>query len=292
MDSRIGETYSRSVDLGIPESHTSPRSVKGRRLGLRLRSALFAVCGLVVVVVLWQLAAWSSDPSQVPAPLAVLHSLEAGWKQIPVVFYLDFQSGGISSAVLYTSVNVLVGVTVGATLGLPLGIAMARSQLVRSLLEVPLSLLGTLPLLALLPFITLWFGTARFSQSGLVILFSFLIMAFAAQNAAVTVSDQYSNYASSLGASRQRILWTVVLPASGPTMVGAARVALAAGWGWQVVAELLGAHAGVGRVIEVTARVGAISDLAATVLFLATVALVCDAVVAAVGGALVRWRPS
>jgi ABC-type nitrate/sulfonate/bicarbonate transport system permease component len=137
----------------------------------------------------------------------------------------------------------------------------------------------------------LWFGTAGFAQSGLVMLFAFLTVTVAAESAAVTVSDQYSDYASTLGASRQRILWTVVLPASGPTVIGAIRVALAAGWGWQAVAELLGAHAGVGRVIDVTARLGAVSDLAATVLCLAVVAVICDAVLAGAAGVVLRWKP-
>jgi ABC-type nitrate/sulfonate/bicarbonate transport system permease component len=126
----------------------------------------------------------------------------------------------------------------------------------------------------------------------LVILFAFLTVAFAAESAAATVSDTYSNYASSLGASHRRVLWTVVLPAAAPTIIGAVRVALAAGWGWEAIAELLGGHAGVGRVIDVTARLGAVSDLAATVLCLAVVALLCDAVIAAVGRVLFRWSPS
>jgi ABC-type nitrate/sulfonate/bicarbonate transport system permease component len=69
------------------------------------------------------------------------------------------------------------------------------------------------------------------------------------------------------------------------------RVALAAGWSWQAVAELLGAHHGVGRVIDVSTRLGAVSDVAATVLCLALVAVICDAIAAGLGGVLVRWRP-
>jgi ABC-type nitrate/sulfonate/bicarbonate transport system permease component len=253
---------------------------------------MLALCGLGMVTLAWELTALASDPSQVPAPADVLHSVTSSWDRIPALFYLEFQSGGIGAALAYSTVNVLVGVAVGTAIGLPLGITMARVRLVRSLLEPPLSLLGSLPLLALLPFITLWFGTARFAQSGLVILFSFLTVTVTARSAAVAVSDQYANYASSLGASRQRILWTVVLPATGPTMIGAVRLALAAGWGWQAVAELLGAHAGVGRAIDVTARLGAVSDLVATVLCLAAVAVACDTIVAGVGGVLVRWKPS
>ena len=255
-------------------------------------AALLPLCGLAVVGLVWQLTASASNASRVPAPAEVWQSLTQDWSQIPALSYLEFQSGGIGAAVAYSTVHVLTGVAVGTAVGLPLGIALARVRPLRLLLVPPLSLLGTLPLLVLLPFITLWFGTAGFAQSGLVTVFAFLTIAFAAESAAVTVSDRYANYASSLGASRQRILWTVVLPAVAPTIIGAVRVALAAGWSWQAVAELLGAHHGVGRVIDVGTRLGAVSDVAATVLCLALVAVICDAIAVGVGGVLVRWRES
>jgi len=293
MKRRYRDRRRRSERAFAIGSHTRPRPLDVLGLVRRyLPSALLALCGLVVVTLVWQLTAWASDPSQVPAPVDVLHAIASSWDRIPALFYLDFQSGGIGDALVYSTLNVLAGVATGAAIGVPLGITMARTRSVRSLLEPPLSLLGSLPLLALLPFLTLWFGTARFAQSGLVVLFSFLTATFAARSAAAAVGDQYANYASSLGASRERILWTVVLPAAGPTIIGAVRLAVAAGWGWEAVAELLGAHAGVGRVIDVTARLGAVSDLAATVLCLAAVAVVCDTIVAGIGGVLVRWKPS
>ena len=259
-----------------------------RRRSLRLLvrwvpTALLALAGLALVGVLWQLVASASNPSRVPSPTAVWQSLTAHWHEIPALSYLEFQSGGIGAAVAYSAVHVVAGVAVGAAVGVPMGVLLARVRLVRLLLTPPLSLLGTLPLLILLPFITLWFGAAGLAQSGLVIVFAFLAVTFATEGATVTVADRYANYALSLGASRQRVLWTVVLPAAVPTVIGAIRVALAAGWSWQAVAELLGAHHGVGRVIDVSARLGAVSDLAATVLCLALVGVLCDAVVAGVG---------
>lgn len=255
-------------------------------------TGLLALCGLTVVGLIWQLTAVASNASQVPAPADVWRSLIEDWHQLPALAYLEFQSGGIGAALAFSTAHVLAGVAIGAAVGLPVGIVIARVRLARLLLVPPLSVLGTLPLLVLLPFITLWFGTSALAQSGLVTLFAFLTVAFAAESAAMTVSDTYAHYAASLGASHQRVLWTVVLPAAAPTIAAAARVALAAGWGWEAIAELLGGHAGVGRVIDVTARLGAVSDLAATVLCLAVVALLCDAAVALAGRVLFGWSRS
>lgn len=261
-------------------------------IGRTAPSGLLALCGLLVVGLVWQLTASAVNPSQLAPPVEVWHALINDWSQIPGLYYLEFQSGGIAAALGYSAVNVLFGVAVGAALGLPLGIALARIRMVRSMLAAPLSLMRTVPLVALLPFLTLWFGTSGLAQSGLVIWFAFLAVMFAAESAAITVSEHYANFASSLGASDQRILWTVVLPATGPTVIGAVRVALAAGWSWEAVAELLGAHHGVGRAIEASAQLGRVADIEAIVLAIAVVAVLCDTVVAAAGAFLVRWRPS
>jgi len=263
-----------------------------RMLARDARPAPLALAGLALVGLLWQLVASASNPSRVPSPTDTWQSLTAHWHELPALSYLEFQSGGIGAALAFSAVHVVLGVAVGSAVGVPTGILLARARFMRLLLTAPLALLGTLPLVVLLPFITLWFGTAGFAQSLLVILFAFLAVAFATESAAVTVSDRYANYASSLGASRQRILWTVVLPAAAPSVIAAIRLALAAGWSWEAVAELLGAHHGVGRVIDVSARLGAVSDLAATVLCLAGIGVLADAVVARIGGLVVRWRRS
>ena len=151
-------------------------------------------------------------------------------------------------------------------------------------------MLGTVPLLIVLPFITFWFGTARLAQSGLVILFALLTVTIATQSAAQVVSEHYANFAACLGASRTQILRSVVLPAALPNVIAAVRLAFAAGWGWEVVVEQLGAHSGLGLVIQVTAQLAATADLLAAVLTLAVVALVFDAVVTGVGAALTRWQ--
>jgi ABC-type nitrate/sulfonate/bicarbonate transport system permease component len=248
------------------------------------------VAGIALVVGLWALVAAISSDLKVPAPTGVFQAVIDDWNEIPAVVYIAFQSGGISEALSYTTVSVLVAVTVGTVIGVPLGVALARYRTFEKVMEPPLMVLGTMPLLIILPFITLWFGTARFAQSGLVLIFTILTVTFAAQAAAQTVSGHYANFSACLGASPSRTLWTVVLPAAMPDVIGAVRVALAAGWGWQCVAELLGANDGVGRIIQVTAQIQATTDLFATLLCIAVVAVVLDGLVAAAGGFLVRWK--
>lgn len=261
-----------------------------RAAGRLLAAGGLGLLGIAMVFGFWALVAALTGSGKFPAPLDVIEVIPDNMENIPAVTYVMFEQVGVSEALRYTTVNVLVTVAIGTAVGLPLGILMARVVTARQLLEPPLLVLGTVPLLIILPFITLWFGTARFAQSALVLVFTILTVSMAAQSAAETVSGHYANFAACLGASKARELRTVVLPASIPNVLGAIRVALAAAWGWQCIAELLGAKTGVGRVLGVTAQILATTDLFATLLCLIVVAVLCDAAVALVGAYITRWK--
>lgn len=261
-----------------------------RAAGRALTTAALALGGIALVVLGWALLSSVAGATRVPSPSAVWQAMFDDWSEISAVTYVTFEATGIGEALKYTGVGVVGAVAVGTAIGLPFGIVIARSRVVARLTEIPLLVLGTVPLLIVLPFITIWFGTARAAQSGLVLLFTALTVTIAAQNAATSVAAHFTNLATCLGASRARILWTVVLPASLPDVIGAVRVALAAGWGLQCVAELLGSSVGIGRVIEVTASIQATTDLVATLVWVVLAAVAIDALVAAAGGYLVRWK--
>jgi ABC-type nitrate/sulfonate/bicarbonate transport system permease component len=270
----------------------APRLPRGSIRGAArvLQSVGLGIAGLGLVLGLWALVSTFTSPLKVPPPGQVFTAIRNDWSNIPALAYITFTKGGIGDALKYTTLNVVTAVGIWTLLGVPLGIFLGRVRTASLVLEPLLVAIGTLPLLVLLPFITLWFGTARFAQSGLVLVFTLLTVTFASQAAAQTVSDHYSNFAACLGASRRRTLRTVVLPAAMPGVLAALRVALAAGWGWECVAELLGAQHGIGRVIQVTAQTEATPDLFATLLCLAVVAVLADGLVATVGAIYLRWK--
>jgi ABC-type nitrate/sulfonate/bicarbonate transport system permease component len=255
-----------------------------------LVSGALALVGVGLVVAAWQLASTVMRSSQVPSPWQVLLAIPRDWDFVPAVYFFNFERDGLRDALAYTTVNVLIGVAVGVVAGLAVGVFIAQARTARAILEPPLLILGTIPLVTVLPFISIWFGTERFAQSALVIISAFVTTAFAAQSAALTVGELYSNYARTLGAGRTRILATVILPAIGPEVIGAVRLSLAAGWGWQAVAELLGGGDGVGRIIRNTANIGAVDSIFAMLLCITVVALLIDTAVLLLGRFVTRWN--
>ncbi len=272
---------------------TSERISSDGSIALRVRKYIGTVglplIGIALVFVLWQVAALTMRSSQVPSPLDTLIAIPRDWQQIPAIAYFTFAESGLADALVYTTVNVVVGVAIGSLAGVLVGIVMAYARLARAVLEPIVLVLGTIPLVVILPFLMIWFGTDRFAQSGLVILSAFVTTAITAQSAAMTVGRVYADYARSLGATPLRILSSVTLPAVVPQLVGAVRLSLAAGWGWQAVAELLGGSAGIGQLIRLTANTGAVDSIFATILCITVIALIVDAIVLLLGRAITRW---
>ncbi|UUY02817.1 ABC transporter permease subunit [Svornostia abyssi] len=281
-----------------PTLARSARRPASRRPALgalhRLRAAavsgLLALAGVAVVVGIWWLISLGADPVRVPSPQVVFDALVSGWENIPALSFVAFQSGGIKQAVTYTTVNVIVGVGIGASIGFVVGALLGRVRLARELLSPGLFVLSTVPVLVLAPFLTIWFGTARFVQAGLVIVFALVTVAAVTQQATLDVGERYTNYAASLGARRSMLLRAVILPAIVPAAIGGIRVAAAAGWSFATVAELLGGNKGVGKLIQTMQGLSATADIMAAVIALGIVAVLVDAVIRLVGQWVVRWQ--
>ena len=97
-------------------------------------------------------------------------------------------------------------------------------------------------------------------------------------------------FRSTLGASKAQILRNVVLPGTVPEILAGVRVALAGAWGLEAITELLGAQAGMGKMIQVLAGATDVQGIFATLLTLGLAAIVCDALAAWLVGLATTWH--
>ena len=261
-----------------------------RNLSRHVRQLILAALGVGLMLVIWTLAAAATEPVRIPSPILVFDAIRQNLLEIRALEFASFGTGGIIQNLTYTTVNVLIGVATGAVAGFAIGLLIGRVRVIRNLLEPPLLFVGTVPVLVLLPFLSLWFGTGRLATNGMVIFYTMVTVAVVTQQATTNVSNYYDNYALSLGASSSRVLLQVIRPAVIPEVLGAVRVALAFGWGFQAIAEVLGGQIGAGRVIRVYAQYAATAEILSIVFSVGVVAVVVDGIVAGVGRWVVRWQ--
>ena len=101
------------------------------------------------MIALWQFssaAGWLSS-SVMPSPLEVLQAAAELWR-----------NGSLLNDILVSVRRVLVGFAIGASTGLVLGFIVGLSALARSTIDRSLQMIRTIPHLALVPLMILWFG--------------------------------------------------------------------------------------------------------------------------------------
>lgn len=248
------------------------------------------IAGIVTLTLIWTALSANSTAARFPSIPAIFEAVVDNFDTAPILAYTTFGVGGVWSNVLWTAQNVLLGVATGLVIGFGTGLALARVGWFNRLGKLPVAILGTVPVLAVLPFLTLWFGSSALATNGLVIFFTALTVASTVQSAATAAEIRYADYAATLGISRRRATISVILPALVPSTIGVVRAAAAFGWGFQCIAEVLGGSQGAGRLIrsfsDATQTAGAIGVLIAV----GCVAVFVDALIGLAGRWIVRWN--
>ena len=243
-----------------------------------------------MLVAVWALIASVSEPVSVPGPSLVWEALRRNFWEAESLAFVAFGSGGLVQNLGYTVTNVLIGVGLGAVAGVVVGVFIARFRLLREALEPPLVLLGTVPILVLVPFLTFWFGTSRLATNGLVIFYTFVMVSVVADQATCNVSGYFEQHAQSLGASQARIMREVVAPAIVPAVYRGdprrARVRL----GLPRPSRRCSAARRIGRILRVFSQSSSTAEMFAAIICVGVTAVVIDGLVAAIGRVLVRWK--
>ena len=165
------------------------------------------------------------------------------WKSFAGMYRL------LPRAILTTVVMTLSGFGIGVAFGTISGLAMAYNKTLRDFLGTIFDFTRPVPVFALIPLFILWFGIGRAPQIALIALGTSVVLGVTTLEAIRNVPTIYIRAALTLGAGRQRIYLTVIVPYIVPHLIGAIRVAAAASWGLDVAAEFMGSQAGLGYLI-------------------------------------------
>jgi ABC-type nitrate/sulfonate/bicarbonate transport system permease component len=256
-----------------------------------LRIALSALFGAAVLIAFWWFMTLFLEPVRLPSPWVVLRQFINSPFNYPQVAMLGGGNRGFGPHLWYTLRTYLIGTSLGIALGVVAGILVAWSPVVDRLLTFPVDILRTVPSLAALPFLLIWFGPGSGSQAALVILYTLPMILVSTVYAIRNVSPIFGKYASTLGASRSAIFRTVMLPAMLPELMGGIRVALAVSWGLVVVAEFMGSPYGVGKLLMLFIPLLHTPGIFVGIIWILIFATITDLVFVLLSRPLLRWIP-
>ncbi len=190
-----------------------------------------------------------------------------------------------------TIVRLYVGLFMGGIVGSLLGLAVSWSRWTRRIVDLPVQLLRTLPLLAMVPMFQLWFGIDFVGKIAFVGYGVGVIFFAGVVNAVKNVPQIYIDNARTLGASRLQIYRTVVLPAIFPEMRGTILLSLGIGWAAVLGAEYLGAQSGLGYIIIYSEQFAYLDRMFVVALIFVFYASISYAIFDRLSRRLLQWTP-
>lgn len=162
----------------------------------------------------------------------------------------DMVESGIMMQHLLSSLGrILLGFGVGTAVAVILGIIITRSELMESIVDPVLSLIGPIPAFAFLPLFIIWFGVGEFPKVVLIAFATFLPILTYTVDGLKSVHPTLIRSALSLGASEFDIFTKVILKSALPNIFTGMRVSLGLTFSALVVAEMMGADKGLGFII-------------------------------------------
>lgn len=241
----------------------------------------FRYLPLALLALAWEITArFNLIDSQALPPLTHVAS---AW--IDLVRDGELVSNGAAS--LYrASMGLLLAVAFGGTLG----ILMARWRLLEIFINPLVELFYPLPKSALIPVTVLWLGFGDGSKILLIFLGCMIPVTIGAYNGARGSDQALVWSARSMGATRLRLLWDVILPSALPELLNGIRTALALAFILLVSSELIVAQQGFGYLIGYLGSTGAYEGMYAVVLTVAFLGFAADRLYQLLMQWLLQWR--
>ncbi|MEM9430892.1 MAG: ABC transporter permease [Pseudomonadota bacterium] len=189
----------------------------------------------VPTLIIWELAVhiFSIRQFVLPAPSAIVASL---FEWAPVIATHAWQT-------LYTTLLGFVFAVIG---GLALGVAVGWSRVLYRALYPVLIAFNSIPKVAIVPILVIWFGIGTVPAVITAFMLSFFPIVVNVAAGLATVEPELQDVLRSLGASRRDILIKVGLPRSAPYFFASLKVAITLALVGSVISETIAANAGIG----------------------------------------------
>jgi taurine transport system permease protein len=176
--------------------------------------------------------------------------------------FLTLTYKGILPDYLQDSViRLAVGAAFGIALGIPLGILIGVSQRAYKALWPVLLFFQAVGDIAWLPILVIWFGYGLTTMTFVIVYTVIFPVVLNTVLGVRSIPETLHRAALSLGASKARILWEVVLPGALPNIVTGLRNGLGYGWRALIAAEIIVGTSGIGFLMFDARRAGSVVEI-------------------------------
>jgi len=246
-----------------------------------MKAALIRYSPLLILAVAWQLISHFELVSSTALP--PLTQIGGAWLDL-------LTSGELEKNAAPSLYRGGVGLLLAIGFGSVLGIAMAWWRPVNVAIGPLVEVFYPIPKSALIPVTVIWLGFGDGSKILLIFLGCMLPVIIGAFNGARSSEQVLVWSARSMGASRLRMIWDVVVPSALPDLLNGIRTALALAFILMVTSELIVAREGLGNLIGFLGANGSYAAMYAVVLTVAFLGFAADRIYQLFMHRALAWR--
>src|SRR5689334_2870680 len=217
---------------------------------IKLRRRIKPLAFIVVLLVIWHVAANHQSFHILPGPLAVA----GGIAELA-------EHGLLLKYVVASLFRVIWGYVMAAMLAVPLGLAIGWYRRSEMALNPLIQVFRPISPLAWIPISILWFGVGDMAAIFLIFLASFLPLTVTAMNAVAGIPPVTVRAGRNFGLSQPQLVYRVLYPAVAPQLIIGLRITLGIAWLVVVAAEMIAVNSGLGFLIVDARNAGNRYDL-------------------------------
>jgi sulfonate transport system permease protein len=271
--------------LSAPKTTDDPsrsdERVSRRRLGPGRRIPLGLLLGPLGLVAIWSAgSAWGwIDPVTLSAP----------WTVVTTAADLIAQ-GKLQHDPYISALRVFWGLVFGVLAGTGLAIISGLSRLGEAVIDGPVQVKRSIPSLALIPLLILWFGIGEEMKVITIALGVLVPIYIHTHNGLRSIDSRYVELAETTGVGRAGFIRSVVLPGAMPGFLLGMRFAVTSALLALVVVEQINATSGIGYMITLASNYGQTDVIIVGLVVYASLGLIADGLVRLLERKGLTWR--
>lgn len=200
---------------------------------------ILPIISFSLLILLWTNTARNSD---FPSP-------KETWDRLILLFQHPIMNQNIFGHVWASLIRVFAALAFDWTFGIAFGILIGWNKKAKALFTPLFNAFRSVPPLAWIPLITMWFGIGEFPKILIVIFGSLASIVVNTQAGMSTVEQLYLDVGTIFNASRNQKLFQIAIPSALDAIFAGVRTSTSAAWMVVLAAEMLGARSGVGFLI-------------------------------------------
>jgi sulfonate transport system permease protein len=236
----------------------------------------------LIILLLWHTLVQVGviTPRILPAPIAIIRTalrLSA--------------SGELWVDIAISAVRALTGLLVGGGIGFLLGLLNGMFPRSEKLLDTTIQMLRTVPNLALVPLVILWFGIGDEARLFLIaegVLFAMYINTF---HGIRQVDTGLIEMGRAYGLSTWELFWQVIFPGALPSILLGLRIALGVMWLTLIVAETIAADTGIGHMANQAREFMRTDVMVFAIILYALLGKLADVIARLLEEKVLQWHP-